>query len=118
MIYIENKQKYSKAITDYPLHQAVIERKLFKIHQLCIGDDPDYFYTDINKVDYLGNTPLMLAVKLRYYEEVLVLIDHGADPKYRLEKSHPSPLEQAIGLNDKSLIRILIGGYHRIINLE
>lgn len=48
---------------------------------------------DVNGLDPLSNTPLMLAVKLQYYEEALVLIDHGADPKYRSTETMASPFE-------------------------
>lgn len=98
---------------DFPLHKAVFERNLFQIRQLCAGEDNYRIYVDINEVDLLGNTPLMLAVKLKRYEEVLVLVDHGADPKFRLSIEDPSPLEQALGMKDRHMLAVLVAGYLR-----
>ncbi|CAG9323855.1 unnamed protein product [Blepharisma stoltei] len=97
----------------FPLHKAVFERNLFRIRQLCAGEDNDRIYVDIDQVDFLGNTPLMLAVKLKRYEEVLVLVDHGADPKFRLSPEDPSPLEQALGMKDRHILSVLVAGYLR-----
>jgi len=66
---------------------------LYKIHKICSGEDFSQIFIDVNGSDPLNNTPLMLAVKLQYYEEALVLIDHGADPKYRSTETMASPLE-------------------------
>ena len=80
-----------------------------------MGKDPHLMYTDIDMVDELGNTSLMLAVKLKKYEEALVLIDHGADPKFRKNSDDITPIEQAINYQDKRMLRILITGYLRRI---
>lgn len=111
--YIKNSLDISDCKDEYPIHSAVLCRNLYKIRQLCIGDDSRYFHTYIDQVDPIGNTALMLAVKLKHYEAVQVLVDHGADAKYRLTNSMPSPLEVAVEMNDKSIISILVTGYHR-----
>ena len=98
---------------NYPLHRAVLESKLYKIRQICIGEDCSYFYINIDEADMLGNTALMLAVKLSLHDQAQVLIDHGADPKYRITSVSPSPLEQAIAMEDKSMLYKLVSGYHR-----
>jgi ankyrin repeat domain-containing protein 13 len=113
--YIYGISESSTDFKDYPLHLSVFNNDLYRIHKLCVGEDQDHIYTDIDKEDALGNTPLMLAVKLKKYEEALVLIDHGADPKYRSTPANITPIEQALGLQDKSMLRILITGYLRII---
>ncbi|OMJ94959.1 hypothetical protein SteCoe_1821 [Stentor coeruleus] len=113
--FIYGVNEYSNDLMSYPLHYSVFNNDLYRIHKLCVGEDSDFMYTDIDKEDPLGNTPLMLAVKLRKYEGVLVLIDHGADPKYRKSQDSLSPIEQALGLQDRSMLKILITGYLRRI---
>ena len=115
--YIQ-KSTQPKPPTDYKLHEAVFSRELCRIRQLCIGEDPYCFYIDIDEEDPSGNTPLMLAVKLRYYEEVLVLLDHGADPKFRRTQSSACPLEQAAGMRDKPLVRMLVSAYFTKLHSE
>ncbi|OMJ66425.1 hypothetical protein SteCoe_36731 [Stentor coeruleus] len=111
--YIKNVMPIPEHIEDLPLHRAVIERKLFKIRQICIGDDCNYFHIHIDQPDSLGNTALMLAVKLKLHDEVQVLIDHGSDPKYRMSNLMPSPIELAIAMEDKTLLKKLVVGYHQ-----
>lgn len=111
--FIKNVMPIPEHIEEFPLHRAVIERKLFKIRQICIGDDCNYFHINIDQPDSLGNTALMLAVKLKFHDEVQVLIDHGADPKYRMSNLMPSPLELAIAMEDKALLKKLVVGYHQ-----
>ena len=113
--YVKNIMSTSNNQEDYPLHKAVIEGKLYKIRQICIGEDINSFYIHIDQPDAIGNTALMLAVKLNKYDEVQVLIDHGADPKYRLNPSLACPIEQAIAMNDKEMLKKLVNGYHREI---
>ena len=95
------------------LHSCVFTNDLYRIHKITVGDHPDILFCNIDKVDSLGNTPLMLAVKLKNHEAALVLIDHGADPKFRVGPNEVTPIEQALGLQDKAMLRILIAGYLR-----
>ena len=113
--YIYCVQDNITDINNFPLHLSLFSHDLYRIHKLCVGEDPDLMYTDIDMLDDLGNTPLMLAVKLKKYEEALVLIDHGADPKFRKTADDITPIEQALGLQDRSMLRILITGYLRRI---
>lgn len=113
--FIYDIQESSVDSSDFPVHRAVFTHDLYKIHKLCVGEDPECMFTDVDKLDPLGNTPLMLAVKLKRYEEALVLVDHGADPKYRKNAEELSPVEQALGQMDRPMLRILITGYLRQI---
>jgi GPCR-chaperone/Ankyrin repeat len=116
--YIKNVMPVSRCPDDYPLHRAVIENKLYEIRQLCMGEDCNYFYINIDQHDMIGNSPLMLAVKLKLYEAIQILIDHGADPKYRVNPSSPSPIEQAVAMEDKAILILLISGYHRELHAK
>lgn len=113
--FIYGIQDFSTDRDSLILHISVLTNDLYRIHKLSVGDFPEIFYSDIDKIDALGNTPLMLAVKLRKHEAALVLIDHGADPKFRLNPNEITPIEQAIGLQDKVMLRILITGHLRRI---
>lgn len=97
----------------FPLHQAVFNNDLYRIHQLCVGEDKELMFVDVDKVDFLFNSPLMLAVKLKNYEAALVLVDHGADPKYRNSGNALTPIEQALGQNDRQMLKILVTAYLR-----
>lgn len=96
-----------------PLHEAVFEGNLYWIHCLCVGEDQERMYTDINGVDHLFNSPLMLAVKLKKHEEAMVLLDHGASAKYRPDPSCPCALEQAVAMKEKRVLALLIAAHHR-----
>jgi len=53
-------------------------------------------WTDINQIDLLGNSPLMLAHKLNNMDAIRVLCDHGANPKIKPFPYAMSPYELAI----------------------
>lgn len=111
--YVKSVLCVSLIPENYPLHRAVFEKNLCKIRQICIGEDSTYFHINIDEPDCIGNTALMLAVKLGFSDEVQVLIDHGANPKHRISFSAASPIEQAIAMGDKNILAKLVSGYHR-----
>lgn len=98
---------------DYPLHRAVFEGRLYYIRNLCLHESETHIFCEIDAVDPLGCSPLMLAVKLRKLEEALVLVDHGANPKFRSNADQPTPLEQSAGLKDKAICRVLLAACQR-----
>lgn len=110
--YIQNTPIVYKIKECYPLHSAVLARDIGQIRRLARGDDPTHFYVDMNAPDPLGNTPLMLAVKFKYFQESLALLDHGADSKYRFCNG-PCPIEQALATKQLSILRLLVLGYHK-----
>lgn len=111
--YIYDIQDGSCDPDNFPIHKAVFTHDLYKIHRLCVGEDGELMFVDIDQLDFFSNTPLMLAVKLKNYEAALVLVDHGADPKYRFSYTGLSPIEQALGQNDKHMLGILVAAYLR-----
>jgi hypothetical protein len=113
--FVWNIHDDSFEVSEFSLHRAVFNSDLYKIHKLCVGEDPSCIFVDIDGIDPAGNTPLMLAVKMKKYEAALVLIDHGADPKYRRANEDLSPIEQALGQGDRPMLRLLITGYLRQI---
>lgn len=98
---------------DYPLHQAVFEGRLYCIRSLCLFESETHIFCEIDGADPMGCSPLMLAVKMRKLEEALVLVDHGANPKFRSSPDQPTPLEQSAGLKDKAISRILLAACQR-----
>lgn len=97
----------------YPLHKAVFERDLVTLSHLCTGEDRHWIYVDLELTDQLGNTPLMLAVKLDYLEEATVLLDFGADPNNSPELSELTPYEHAIGSCQKVLLTRILAAVNR-----
>ena len=93
---------------DYPLHKAIFDSNLPLIRKLCTGSTSSNFYCSIEQADPSGLTPLMLAVKLNRKDIVLILADHGADPKHRCIPYTRTPMEEAISNKQKAILRILL----------
>ena len=72
-----------------------------------------YFNVYFHKTNPLGNITLIFAIKLNLNDEAQVLIDRGADPKYRISSLMPCGLEIATEKNDLALVSILVAGYNR-----
>mmetsp|Transcript_27015 Transcript_27015/g.23913 ORF Transcript_27015/g.23913 Transcript_27015/m.23913 type:complete len:197 (-) Transcript_27015:1027-1617(-) len=83
-------------LEDYPLHKAVFSSNLPMIRRLCTGDKSPVFYCNVEQADPLGMTPLMLATRLGNKDAVLILSNHGTDPKHRCYPYARTPLEDAI----------------------
>jgi ankyrin repeat protein len=98
---LESLQLYS-----YTLHLLVFRADLNSIHDLWINSNEDYKEC-INLVDFRGNTPLMLAVKLastgKQYERVFrFLLHHQADPHIK-DSNGWSVMEEAVSQKNKSV---------------
>jgi ankyrin repeat protein len=98
----------------YPLHQAVFDRDLVYLCQLCNGEDRRLLYVDLEQTDPMGNTALILALKLNYLEEATVLLDFGADPNYSPDPTEPSPYEHAIAVKNKPLLTRMLAAISRL----
>ena len=61
------------------------------------------FYADLNETDIQGNTPLMLAVKLRRRNCVRILCDHMGNP---LHKSFPTCKDFAVSETSNDSYRV------------
>lgn len=60
-----------------------------------------------NMTDAQGNTPLMVATRLRFVEGAQTLLDHGAQVD-KTNDSGETPLIRAVQLRDLPLIRLLV----------
>ena len=103
---------------DYPLHQAVFQSNLPLIRRLCSNEDLSIFHCSVDESDPMGMTALMLAVKLCKEDAVLVLLDNGADPLHRTFPYVRTPLEEAIKLKCRSIIRTLISADWHLKKLQ
>jgi ankyrin repeat protein len=71
----------SNDITYYPLHKAIYENSISDLIELLYNwSNGSRFYLGIEDCDNIGNTPLLLAVKIQNVEAISVLIEYGADP--------------------------------------
>ena len=102
---------------DFPLHRAIYESNIALVRKLC-ERSAYIFYTHIEEADPLGVTPLMLAVRLARKEIVLILADHGVNPKHRVFPSAKTPLEEAVEMKQKSIVRTLLIAHHHQILLR
>lgn len=74
----------SDDINDYPLHKAVYENSISDLIELLYnGSNGDRFWLGMEDCDALGNTPLLLAVKVQNVEAIAVLLEYSADPSSR-----------------------------------
>ena len=103
---------------DYALHQAVFQSNLPLIRRLCCNQDSSRFHCSVDESDPIGMTALMLAVKLCKEDAILVLLDNGADPVHRSFPYVRTPLEEAIKLKSKSIIRTLISANWHLKKLQ
>jgi hypothetical protein len=95
---------------DFELHKAVYENNLKMIRKICAMETSSHLYCEINEMDPHGNTPLMLAIKLKNLDAINVLCDHEADIKHKCYEGDISPIEYAISTKNKEILKILING--------
>ena len=95
---------------DFELHRAVYDNNLRMIRKICAQEISSHLYCEINELDPHGNTPLMLAIKLKNLDAINVLCDHDADIKHKCYEGDISPLEYASSIKNKEILKILING--------
>ena len=100
---------------DYPFHKAIYESNVSMVRKLC-EKNAQIFYSHIEEADPLGITPMALAVRLVRQDVVLILADHGANPKHRVFPAAKTPLEEAVNLKRKPIVRtLLIAQHHQVL---
>ena len=77
-------------------------------------EEDGIFYSEKNKLDACGNTPLMLAVKLGNIDAVKVLSDMYTCPKLRPLNELMNAKEIAIGMKNSQILKILISSNQKI----
>lgn len=65
------------------IHKAVFKNTLPLIRRIAVSLTENYFYADVNEIDSIGHTPLVLAIKLGREDAIKIICDHYADPKLR-----------------------------------
>jgi ankyrin repeat protein len=92
----------------YELHKAVFDGNLHLISKLAKGSHDGKIYCDKNEIDSCGNTPLMLAIKLKKPDAVKVLTDLHCSSKLNPLPEILSAFELAKVQKDRELIEILM----------
>lgn len=77
----------------YPLHELIFNNDLENLKKLINKDN-------IEDLDCGGNTPLLVAIKLKRIEIIKYLLDNGANP-YSRDKENFSSYFYVRGINDK-----------------
>lgn len=66
------------------------------------------YWQDVNEIDPLGNSPLMLAYRLKRIECIRILCDHVVNPKFRPFPDYPSPYDLALNQKDREVLKLFI----------
>jgi hypothetical protein len=119
MLFFYSYYKENPFKEDYYLHKAVIEENIKEVYLICSKKNKNIIYSHINESDFNGNSPLLLALKMKNYDLSEVLCDHNANIKKKYS-NELTPLEFAIAIKDKNALKILITGLkkQRFFNWE
>lgn len=99
---------------DYPLHNAIYNSEIEQVRRLCEGTQTDCFYVHVEQADPMDLSALTLAIKLGRPEIVKVLVENGADPQHRVTPKGKFPMEEAMTLKNKEIIRTLLLAGHQL----
>lgn len=75
LLFCHGKALFNSKKASYPLHRAVFEGDLPLISRLVNNTTDGVLFCDKNELDSCGNTPLILAIKLRNIDAVKILTD-------------------------------------------
>ena len=78
------------------------------IRRICAREKNPVFCSHVEQCDPAGITPLMLAVLLGNKDAVLILTNHGADPKHRSYPYARTPFEEAVQSKNRAIIKTLL----------
>jgi len=98
--YILEKKKMTNQVNNKNENALIIATKLGKLYE-CLFDG-----NDINHQDYIGNTALYYAIKLKDKEAINKLIYHKADPNIKNYQG-VSALDLANELNENYIFKIM-----------
>jgi len=99
--------------TTYPLHHAVITRNLQELERLTSPSSG----IDINERDAAGIPAIQYAIHLGYPDILTYLVNKGADSS-RKSAAGWSPLQEAIAVRSKVLVKEVLIAFRRKINGE
>lgn len=111
ILYFNGYYKLSKDHSEFQLHQAVFNKSTKEVFKICNRKSKNsggIFY-HIDELDRAGNTPLLLALKLKHYEIAEILCDLNAS----IHSPYPdqvSALEYVLATNNLEGLKILVIG--------
>lgn len=108
VLYFQGYYKQNIYIEDFELHEAIFNNNIREVFKILSLKNKKVIYNCINETDTNNNTPLMLAIKLGYYDCLEVLTDHGVDITLKPNKNSITPIEFAIIHKDEKLLLILL----------
>jgi len=108
LLYCHGKALYNSNKRSYPLHKAVFESNLQLVSRLITCQQDDTLFCDKNELDCCGNTPLILAIKLKNRDAVKILTDLYCSSKLNPINEILSAFEIAKAQKDRNLIEILM----------
>ena len=98
----------------FPLHKAVFEGNLPMLSRLINCKQDGIIFVDKNEIDSCGNSPLVLAIRLKNIDAVKILTD-----LYCSAKLHPFPqvlsaFEIAKTIKDRKIVEILMNAVQKV----
>lgn len=107
-LYCSGLAVLSKNEQNFHLHRAVFENNLPVLRRVASLEQLGVFHASLNEIDAMGNTALMLAVRLRRLDAVLILCDLFADPKHRPLPHFQNAIDLAVKAYSKPILKILL----------
>ena len=107
-LYCSGLAVLSKNEQNFHLHHAVFDNNLPVLRRVASREQLGVFHASLNEIDAMGNTALMLAVRLRRLDAVLILCDLFADPKHRPLPHFQNAIDLAVKAQSKPILKILL----------
>lgn len=108
LLFCHGKALFSTGKKHYPLHRAVFDGNLSMVSRIVGCQYEGVIYCDKNELDSCGNTPLMLAIKMKNIDAVKILTDLFCSAKLNPIREIFSGFELAKAQKDRVLIEILM----------
>ena len=109
LFYCRGKAFYcSEPRKIFSLHRAVFEGNLPMISRLITCKQEGTLFVDKNEIDQCGNSPLVLAIRLRNIDAVKILTDLYCSPKLNPFPQVLSAFEIAKTIKDRKIVEILM----------
>ena len=108
LLYCRGKSLFCSEKKDFPLHKAVFDGDLHLISRLITCKHEGILFVDKNEIDLCGNSPLVLAIRLRNMDAVKILTDLHCSSKLSPLPNILNGFELSKAIKDRRMIELLL----------